>query len=269
MNPGKLDDTCKRTSLLGVRALSTNEATLRQILVITDGCSNVGTDPVECARQARRQNVVVNVIGIVDAGNAGKQGYNEAMSIADAGGGMCRIVQPMDLAATAQMLTHQTVQMTLQQVVNQELLQAMGKTTEELPPPERAKVMQVVDKLEEELRLDLVVAVDTSASMKEKIPTVREAIRDLVLSLQAKSGASRLAVVAFPGSGDEVVELVQPFQDANDISTLDRLYVARGGTPTGPAIDFAASLFRQDNHTITEDEYFPGHRWSGGSPASG
>ncbi len=59
---------------------------------------------------------------------------------------MCRIVQPQELSATAQMMTHQTMQMTLQDVVNQELLQVMGKTTEDLPPVERAKVMQVVDK---------------------------------------------------------------------------------------------------------------------------
>lgn len=180
----------------------------------------------------------------------GKAGRDEAMSIADAGGGMCRIVHPVDLAATAQMMTHQTMQMTLQQIVNKELMQVMGKTTEDLPPVERASVMQVVDKLEEEIRLQLVVAVDTSASMKENIPTVREAIRDLSLSLRARMGESMVALISFPGEGEEMVRSVQGFEPIVDMVVLESIFVARGGTPTGPAIDFACTLFADlDNRT--------------------
>lgn len=160
-----------------------NEATIQQILVVTDGCSNIGADPVEAATQARRQGIVVNVIGVLDGGVNGKPGYAEAMSIADAGGGMCRVVQPTELSATAQMMTHQTMQMALAQIVNKELMQSLGKTTEDLPPAERSRIMQVVDTLEEEIGLRLVVAIDTSASMRDKLPMVREALTDLALSL--------------------------------------------------------------------------------------
>lgn len=221
------------------------QAVIRQILVITDGCSNVGPEPIEPAMRARRKGMVVNVIGVVDQGDMGKKGKEEAMSIADAGGGMCRIVHPVDLSATAQMMTHQTMQMTLQQVVNKELQSVMGKTTEELPPEERASVMQVVDKLEEEIGLELVVAVDTSASMKDKIPTVREAIRDLSLSLQARTGTSQVAVIAFPGNGDAVVETVHGFAKQVDMLAVEKIFVAKGGTPTGPAIEHAMSLFER------------------------
>src|SRR5579875_795316 len=96
-------------------------ASIRQILVITDGFSNVGEDPVAAAGRARKRNIAVNVIGVVDSGEMGIRGQEEAMSIADAGGGMCRIVRPVELSATAQMLTHQTMQLTLQQVVNEQL----------------------------------------------------------------------------------------------------------------------------------------------------
>ena len=222
------------------------QAKIRQILVITDGCSNVGADPVGCALKARQKGIVVNVIGVVDKGDMGKAGKEEAMSIADAGGGMCRIVNAADLSATAQMMTHQTMQMTLQQVVNKELLQVMGKSTEDLPPRERAAVMNVVDKLEEEIRLELVVAIDTSASMKDKIPTVREAIRDLSLSLQARLGESRVAVISFPGQGDEMVKCVHSFSGQVDMVEIETIFVARGGTPTGPAIEFATTLFEAE-----------------------
>ncbi|MBX5437017.1 MAG: VWA domain-containing protein [Alicyclobacillaceae bacterium] len=248
---------------------------VRQILVITDGCSNVGEDPVEAARKARRSGIAVNVVGVVDKGEDGQRGYSEAMSIADAGGGACRIVQPLELSATVQMMTRQTMQLTLAQVVDRELVHVMGKTADDLNPEERTKVAQVVDKLADEVALKLVVAVDTSASMKAKMPTVREAIRDLSLSLQARRGEAEVAVVAFPGKGDENVRLVLPFSRSVDLAGLSDLFVARGGTPTGPAIAYAASLLaspavRTDANDAVAGPYLPADqypdvRWTGDS----
>lgn len=238
--------------------------TIRQILVITDGCSNVGDDPIAAAQTARQNNITVNVIGIIDQGDLGRQGREEAHSIADAGGGMCRIVQAHELSATAQMMTHQTMQMTLQDVVNQELMQVMGKTTEDLPPTERSKVMRVVDKLEEEVHLKVVVCIDTSASMRDKIPSLREALRDLSLSLQARAGQSEVAVLIFPGSASEMVRLVHPFQAELNMDVLESLLIARGGTPTGPAIEEAVNQFTASG--AAKD--FPDEPWTGHQAAS-
>jgi Ca-activated chloride channel family protein len=242
-----------------VKELGEKTGTIRQILVVTDGCSNVGADPVLAAAEARKQGIVVNVIGVVDKGELGRQGKTEAMSIADAGGGMCRIVHPVELSATVQMMTHQTVQLTLQQVVNKELLQVVGKTAEDLPPTERSKIMQVVDKLEEVVRLEVVVAVDTSASMKDKIPTVREAIRDLALSLQARQGEASVAVISFPGGDEGFARTVQSFRPEVDMTQLEQMLIARGGTPTGPAIEYAIQLFKE----LHDSEDAPRQRWSG------
>lgn len=242
------------------------KGTIRQILVITDGCSNIGEDPVVCAANAHKENIVVNVIGVIDGGEMGRHGKDEAMSIADAGGGMCRLVKPVELSATAQMMTHQTMQMTLQQVVNEELLQVMGKTADDLPPKERSRVMQVIDKLEEEVRLEVVVAVDTSASMRDKMSTVREAIRDLALSLQARQGKSAVAVLSFPGPSDEMASIVQPFAGEVNMAALDQMFVARGGTPTGPAIEYAAKLFA--DVAVNDDDGLPEHRWTGDESVS-
>lgn len=238
-----------------VGLLGEKEATVKQILVITDGCSNVGADPVEAAMRARRSGILVNVIGIVDKGDMGRSGKQEAVSIADAGGGMCRIVQSVELAATAQMMTHHTMQATLAQVVNKELQQLIGKDTDDLPPAERTRVMQMVDKLEEEVNLELVVAVDTSASMKDKMNTVREAIRDLSLSLQARMGKSLVAVLAFPGEGDENVQRISGFREQVSLKELSQVFVARGGTPTGPAIDYAIDLFHEVRNSLDTDDW--------------
>jgi Ca-activated chloride channel homolog len=268
---------------LGETNQSVVKGTIRQILLITDGCSNLGGDPVEIAQQARQKRIVVNVIGIVDKGDLGRAGKEEILSISDAGGGMCRVVQSSELSATAQMMTHQTMQMTLQQVVNQELMEAMGKSTDDLAPAERARVAKVVDKLEEELRLELVVAVDTSASMKDKMQMVREAIRDLSLSLEARLGETEVAVIAFPGSSGKEAEVIQPFTAQLDVTRLEGKLTARGGTPTAPALKEAIRLFaeiRSANRTDQDesagegvpsswpDDDLPAHRWDGSSPAS-
>ncbi|GAB6891507.1 hypothetical protein JCM14450A_25130 [Geobacillus stearothermophilus] len=42
------------------------KGTLRQILLITDGCSNHGEDPAAMAALAREQGITVNVIGVLD-----------------------------------------------------------------------------------------------------------------------------------------------------------------------------------------------------------
>ena len=44
------------------------QVTVKQILLITDGCSNIGCNPVYAAETARRNGIAVNVIGIVDGG---------------------------------------------------------------------------------------------------------------------------------------------------------------------------------------------------------
>ena len=77
---------------------------------------------------------------------------------------------------------------TIQGVVNRELQQILGRsqTMEDLPPEKRGEVMEVVDELGETVELEVLILVDTSASMKHKLPTVKEALLDLSLSLNAR-----------------------------------------------------------------------------------
>lgn len=59
--------------------------------------------------------------------------------------------------------------------------------------------MEVVDELGETVELELLILVDTSASMKHKLPTVKEALLDLSLSLNARLGDNRYSLLIFPG----------------------------------------------------------------------
>ncbi|GJM73911.1 hypothetical protein HMSSN036_61270 [Paenibacillus macerans] len=76
-----------------------------------------------------------------------------------------------------------------------------------MPPETRSQVVEVIDELSESSPLQVALLIDASASMKPKLRAVEEAIRDMMLSLGARKGESRLAVFHFPGahSGEDAV----------------------------------------------------------------
>ncbi|MGZ6525392.1 MAG: hypothetical protein ACXVDB_09860, partial [Tumebacillaceae bacterium] len=203
---------------------------MKQILLITDGCSNRGSDPVEAAKFARRLGITVNVIGIVDGGDLNSAGRKEATEIAEMGGGLSRIVEARQLAMTMQMMTKHTVQMTIQQVVNKELRQLVGTDAEGLPPEKRSDVAEMVDRMGDEAALQMVLLIDTSASMHDKLPTVREAIRDLKIGLDVRKGSHQVAICCFPGNMGEDVQVVTDFSPTPDLSRLSNGLRANGGT---------------------------------------
>jgi Ca-activated chloride channel family protein len=228
------------------------EMTLKQILLITDGCSNKGSNPVEAARLARSLGIAVNVIGIVDGGDLNAAGQREVMEIAEAGGGLSRVVKARQLAMTMAMMTKHTVQMTIQQVVNKELRSLIGTDAEGLPPEKRSEVAEMVDRLGDEAMMQLVLAIDTSASMHDKLPTVREAIRDLKIGLDVRKGGHKVAILTFPGLAGDDVAVVSDFSTSPDLNGLMNSLRANGGTPTGPALEKAVRMLSQ--HLLPKKE---------------
>lgn len=211
---------------------------MKQIILITDGCSNVGLDPVIAAAQAKEEGIVVHVVGVVDQGEIGELGAAEIAAIAKAGGGLSRIVGSDQLSQTMQMMTRKTVASTIQQAVNKELRQLLGgMTVQELPPDQRGRVVQAMEDLTETIGLRVALLVDASASMKPKLGAVQEAVHDLMTSLKARSGYSEICVFHFPGGSGRNVEL-----DADwtaELAKISRLFYKinmKGTTPTGPAM---------------------------------
>ncbi|MDQ0340653.1 Ca-activated chloride channel family protein [Caldalkalibacillus uzonensis] len=216
-----------------------SEGTLKQILLITDGCSNEGKDPVAVAAMAREQQITVNVIGILDDGQLGEQGIREVQEIAAAAGGIHQVVYSRELPKTVQMVTRQAMTQTIQQVVNKELQQILGReqSVEALPPDKRGQVVEVVEHLGETLALDVLILVDTSASMKNKIPAVKQALRDLKLSLQSRTGENRFSLWTYPYAGGYAYKHMD---FSTELDALDRAFgqlTAQGTTPTGPALE--------------------------------
>jgi Ca-activated chloride channel family protein len=212
---------------------------MKQIILITDGCSNVGLNPVVAAAHALAEGIVVNVIGVVDQNELGDKGMLEITEIAKAGGGISRIVNSKQLAQTMQMVTQKTVSHTIQQAVNKELRKMMaGAELETLPPNKRAQVVHTIDELSETTDLQVALLIDASASMKAKLPAVQEAMQDLLLSLQARMGSSELAVFHFPAS-DKDDEAQIDTDWTRELAKLPNLLYKlnmKGMTPTGPAL---------------------------------
>jgi Ca-activated chloride channel family protein len=223
------------------------KGTLRQILLITDGCSNHGEDPIAMAALAKEQGITVNVIGVLDQDTIDESGLREIEGIALSGGGISQVVYAKQLSQTVQMVTRKAMTQTLQGVVNKELKQILGSdvSLEDLPPEKRGQVMEVVDELGETVELEVLILIDTSGSMKTKLPTVKEALLDLSLSLNARMGDNRFAVFVFPGKRGDVEKIVDWTPRIEELSTVFPKLTSGGLTPTGPALREALAYFER------------------------
>jgi len=214
------------------------------------------------AALANEQGITVNVIGVMEQDTIDERGIKEIEGIALSGGGVSQVVYAQSLAQTVQMVTKKAMTQTLQGVVNKELQEILGssKTMEDLPPEKRGEVMEVVDELGETVELEVLILVDTSASMKHKLPTVKEALIDLSLSLNARTGENRYAVFVFPGKKKDVEKLLDWTPRLESLTSIFSKLSTGGITPTGPAIKEAVYYFKNKRSLrgllSRDDEYF-------------
>ncbi|MEK4800284.1 hypothetical protein MHI02_01415 [Oceanobacillus sp. FSL K6-0118] len=222
------------------------KGTLKQILLITDGCSNKGEDPAGVAALAYEQGITVNVIGILENNQSEDVGgLKEVEDIALSGGGVSQIVYPEILSQTVQMVTRQAMTQTIQGFVNKELKQILGsnQSIENIDPEKRGEIMEVVEDLGESSDLEVVVLVDTSASMYDKLPTVKESLIDLSISLNSRIGKNRFCIFSFPGKRKDIQKILDWSPQLNSISEVFPKLTSGGITPTGPALREAMYQF--------------------------
>ncbi|MGY0694540.1 hypothetical protein ACW2QC_17460 [Virgibacillus sp. FSP13] len=222
------------------------KGTLKQILLITDGCSNRGESPAATAAIASQQGITVNVIGILnDDQTEDPEGLREVEDIALSGGGVSQLVYKQALSQTVQTVTKQAMTQTLQGFVNQELKQILGpnQSMDDLEPEKRGEIIEVVEDMGETCDLEVLVLVDTSASMHDKLPTVKEALIDLSISLNARIGRNRFCIFSFPGKRESIQKVFDWSPKLDAVSTVFPKLTSGGITPTGPAIREAMYQF--------------------------
>ncbi|WP_373894556.1 VWA domain-containing protein [Virgibacillus natechei] len=243
------------------------KGTLKQILLITDGCSNQGEDPSATAALANQQGVTVNVIGILDDDQTEQpEGLQEIEDIALSGGGVSQVVYKQALSQTVQMVTKQAMTQTLQGFVNKELKQILGseQTLEDMEPEKRGEIMEVVEDMGETSDLEVLVLIDTSASMHDKLPTVKEALIDLSISLNARIGRNRFCIFSFPGKRKGIQKVFDWSPELDAVTTVFPKLTSGGITPTGPAIREAMYQFGKKSLLRSfKDEDEPGMEEAG------
>jgi Ca-activated chloride channel homolog len=108
--------------------------------------------------------------------------------------------------------------------------------------------------------LEILVLVDTSASMKPKLPTVKEALLDLSISLNSRIGENQYSVSVFPGKKDEVEQVLDWTPKLESLSSIFPKLSTGGITPTGPAIRDAIQHFKKMRSLRgllrSEEEYY-------------
>ncbi len=102
-----------------------NQIVFQQIVLITDGYSNVGVPPIEAAKIASDQGIIVHVIGISDYSSKEIEGRREIEEIAKSGGGYSQIVELGHVAKTVELFTKKTMNSTIQQIVQQQLKEVL------------------------------------------------------------------------------------------------------------------------------------------------
>lgn len=233
-----------------------NIGEIRQIIIITDGKSNIGISPIEAARQANKFGIVVSTIGIIGQnGDGNESDIEEVEGIAKAGGGLCEYTHLENLGMTVQVMTQKTAQKTIEQIVTRQLKSIIGVDINNLEPKYRFKIVDFIENFGDSINLKCAVILDTSGSMGSKLDTAKSSLIDLLQSLRSRRGEGKIAVIKYPGYNDEAASLVCNFTDSSELlqNRLNSMK-AGGGTPTGPAIEKACQLIMESNKYTKEED---------------
>jgi len=224
------------------------DVTIKQIILVTDGQSNVGRDPIEVAEKAYQNGIIVNTIGVVDQKGTSEDALNEIVHIAKAGGGNYEYSYIDELFHTMQSLTYKTVNQTLQDVVSKQLKAMIGQDINSMEPKSRSKILNYIDSFSDDVGVQCCILLDSSGSMANKIQVARHSILDLIQSFKGRKGRVDVSVIAFPGENLHTCRVLHSFGDSTD--RLERsIYDVdpKGGTPTALGIEEGIKLINNFN----------------------
>jgi Ca-activated chloride channel family protein len=227
---------------------------LKQIILISDGQSNVGSNPVSIAELALDKGIIVNTIGIIDNSH-NKTPIFELENIAEKGGGICELTDLAKLSETLSRVTIKSVYETVEEVVNNELKEILDMDMKEMKPSERYKFVKIIDKIGDEIRLKCLILLDISGSMKRKIDIARKSIFELLMFLEERNGESQIGVMVFPGKVGYSELLCDFTSNIDELRSKVEIIEVGGTTPTGPAIEEAIKIFNEEDYKYSINEH--------------
>ncbi|PAB57626.1 vWA domain-containing protein [Anaeromicrobium sediminis] len=232
-----------------------NDTWIKQIIIATDGKSNIGGDPVYESKLAKEKGIVVNAIGIVKENESNEKCLLEIENIANAGGGVWEKSTMEKLGQTMCVMTQKTVNMTIHNVVNEELQELLGTNMNGISPKDRSKIVEYVDKLSENISLKCCILMDCSSSMVHRMDKAKESIIDLIDSLIGRVGESQVALIGFPHE-EEYYKVICDFTNDLDLIKVKVNELKCGGTtPTAMAIKGAVRLIENEKEEILEEGF--------------
>lgn len=225
---------------------------LRQIILATDGESNVGVNPVDVAKEAYKKGITVSTIGIIE-GKEKESPMVEAHNIAEAGGGICELTDIKDFSRTMEMVTQRSVYKTIEQAVNKELKNILGTKLNDTPPDTRNEIINIIDKYGEESILKCCVLIDCSGSMSKKINIAKNSVLNLLKVLKSRKGKAEIAVMGYSGDLEDSPNMLCDFTE--NIVELEKglqKITIGGTTPTGPALNWAIKMIIKEKEKKNE-----------------
>lgn len=214
----------------------------KQIILVTDGKSNSGTDPVLVAKQSIEEGITVSAIGIVGGHNFDGN-VDEIKNIAKAGSGIWELTDIDNLESTMCVLTRQTVCNTIQQVINKELVNIIGKKIDEVEIDSRKKIIDLINQVEEEMTLKCYIVLDCSKSMINKMEIAKKSLSRLLNNLNDRKGKTYVGLIAYPFGVEMDFRVITELTDDVKVLRNSMNEIKIGGlTPTGPALAKAVSL---------------------------
>lgn len=222
----------------------------KQIILVTDGESNVGVDPVLVAKRAGAKSITINTIGITDSSR--EESMTEIQDIAESSGGVWEHTDISSLDTAMSMVSMKSVYNTLEETVSKELKSLVGSDLEELHPQSRKKIIDLIDKLGDSADIKCCVVIDCSGSMKRKIDIAKSSALNLLRVLNSRKGNTEIALVGYPHS-EEDYSILCDF--TNNIINLEKglQKIKIGGkTPTGMALRGAMDILQGE--VLLKDE---------------
>lgn len=228
---------------------------VNQIIIVTDGKSNVGENPIYEAARAKSIGIVVNTIGILNKNTMNESALIEIQSMATAGGGISETTTIEDLGYTMCAMTQKTTNMTIHDVVNKELKELMGTDIDGIDPKERSKVVKYMDDLSESINIRCCIVLDCSLSMKSKLLKAKESIKDLLTSLESRLGVTEVALIGYPNEEKDYCVFSDFTSNLKFIEEKMIKIKCSGTTPTAAALNGAINIYNKHLNNISDETH--------------
>lgn len=219
---------------------------VKQIIIITEGKPGSGISPVEAARKAYNEGIVVSAVGIVNTEGGSEKDMEAVKNIAEAGGGLWYYSDMKGLKCTIREITHGTALKTIEQIVSRQLKTIIGGEISALEPQSRKRIMDFIEKYGGSINLKCVVVIDTGKSIRGSLSYVKRSIAGLLESLKKRKGRSSIAVIVSSCEPAGMHNIICDFTDDTKLlnQKLEIIRFKEGGQ-AGASILAACELMNQ------------------------